>query len=157
MSYILRFVGIVCSVVVSVVLTGSGVASAKDGYIGKTYAEVAASITGNNGKPIIATVTGSQLATNDCIVVDWQRGIYRDSSGDKRRGEYMLNLNCNRVLASPGHPGNSLSSPEGRQEKKDERTARRIAKNPTICDENADAGHWCARICEKTGLCDYEL
>jgi hypothetical protein len=154
MKYFTRAAGIVSGVMLLLAIFGSSVASA-DAYAGRTYAEAAGKIAENNGKAIIATVTGSQLDTNDCIVVSSHRGIFLDSSGDTRRSEYYLNLNCNQHLASPGHPGNSLSSPAGRQGKHDEALATKIAKDPALpwCTEHAAR---CQQVCKDTGLCDYE-
>ena len=154
MKYITRAISVVFSVTLIIGAFGSSVASAKDGYSGKTYADVAAAIADRNGKAIVATVDGSQLALNDCIVASWQYGMFRDSSGQLRSHEYFLNLDCNQALASPGHPGNSLMSPVGRREKIDEALARTIAQDPTLewCDEHAAR---CQQVCEKTKLCEY--
>ena len=102
-------------------------------------------------------MSGSQLTTDECIVVSWSKSIFRDSSGDSRGKDFLLNLNCNRALAAPGHPGGSLMTPEGRQEKKDEASAAQISKNPAICDRSDNHAKWCARVCTKTGLCEFEL
>ena len=106
-------------------------------------------------KATVATVNGSQLATDDCIVVGWHKGNFLDASGNHHPKEYLMDLNCNSRLASPGHPGNSLASPTGRAEKHDEVIAAKIAKNPALpwCDEHAQR---CQQVCESTGMCEYE-
>jgi hypothetical protein len=147
--------GAVVSVLIGILTSGSHIASA-DAFTGKTYADAAATIAEWKSTSVIATVSGSQLSTDECIVVSWSKSIFRDTSGTSRSGEYLLNLNCNRTLASPGHPGGSLMTPEGRQQKKDEVTAGKIAKNPAICESADTAPQWCERICNKTGLCEYE-
>lgn len=155
MKWLARVSGVVLGVLIALSAFGSSVASA-DPFAGKTYADAAAKIAEWKATSTVATVSGSQLALPDCIVVSSSKGNFRDSSGDTRGGEYLLNLNCNRTLASPGHPGGSLLTPAGRQEKKDEINAAKIAKNPAVCESTDDAGKWCARICKKTGLCEYE-
>lgn len=136
---------------------GAGVASA-DALVGKTYADAASAIAGWKGTPVVATVNGSQLAMDDCIVVNWHKSIFLDSSGrNSRAGEFVLSLDCNRLIAGPGHPGNSAMSTEGRQAKDDEQSASGINKNPAICEASAAAGRWCARICDKTKLCEYQV
>jgi hypothetical protein len=148
-----RAAGIVSGVMLLLATFGSSVASA-DAYAGKTYAEAAAKLASQNRTAIIATVTGSQLDTNDCVVVSSHTGIFLDSSGDARRGEYFLNLNCNRRLASPGHPGNSISTPAGRQGKTDAALVAKIVDNPALpwCEKHTA---YCQRVCTESGLCDY--
>lgn len=156
MKYITRAVSVVFGLTLVIGTFGSSVASAKDSYSGETYADVAAAIAGRNGKAIVATVDGSQLPSDDCIVASWTRGVFRDSSGQSRSHEYFLNLDCNQALASPGHPGNSLMSPAGRRAKLDEALARKIAiaKDSTMewCDEHAAR---CQQVCKETKLCGY--
>lgn len=156
MKLIARAVGIVFGVALAVAAFGSGVASA-DRFAGKTYAEAAAKIAEWKGTAVIATVSGSQLDTDDCIVTSSSKSSFRGPSGESRKGEWLLNLDCNRPLASPGHPGNSLMTPEGRQEREDEASASRIAKDPTWCEKSDKNGAYCERLCKKTGLCDFEL
>jgi hypothetical protein len=152
---IVRVAGIVLSVILAATVFSSGVASA-DPYAGKTYSEVAAKIAERNGKAIVATVTGSQLGTDSCIVSSWSKGKFLDSSGNLQRGEFLLNLNCNRLVASPGHPGNSVTTPEGSREKSDETFAARVTANPAICDRSDAYAAKCARVCTKQGLCEYD-
>jgi hypothetical protein len=144
-----------CGALLALVTVSSATASA-DPYVGKTYAEASATIAERNGTPVIATVNGSQLATGDCLVVSWSKSGFLDSSGNGRSGEYLMNLNCNRVLASPGHPGGSLMSPGGPKAKKDETFATKVAENPGICDQSEAYANRCARVCAETKLCEYE-
>jgi hypothetical protein len=143
-------------VAVSVAAFGGGVASA-DPLNGKTYSDAVSTIAGWSEKAtaVIATVSGSQVDTADCIVTSWHKSSFRDTSGVARSGEYLLNLDCNKRLASPGHPGNSSVSIQGRQEKKDEANAKYIATNPSICDKDENTVKWCTDLCTKTGLCEY--
>jgi hypothetical protein len=153
MKILRRVLVVVCGALLTLTALGSSPASA-DPYVGKTYAEAASKISERNGKPVVATVSGSQLSTDKCIVVSWTKSIFRDSSGDSRRREFLLNLNCNRALASPGHPGGSIMTPEGRQGKKDEAAAASITKNPAVCQRSENHAKWCARVCTATGLCE---
>jgi hypothetical protein len=155
MKYIARAFVVAIGALVALTAFGTSAASA-DPYVGKTYAEAAAKISERNGNPVVATVSGSQLSTDKCIVISWSQSIFRDSSGDPRRKEFLLNLNCNRALASPGHPGGSLMTPEGRQEKKDEASAVKIAKNPEVCTQSDNHAKWCARVCTATGMCEFQ-
>ena len=143
-------------VAVSVAAFGSGVASA-DPLNGKTYSDAVATIQGwgKSATAVISTVSGSQVDTNDCIVTSWHKSIFRDASGVQRSGQYSLNLDCNQHLASPGHPGNSAVSPEGRKAKEDNANAEYVAKNPSICDKDKNTVKWCTDLCNKTGLCEY--
>jgi hypothetical protein len=151
---IARAAGITVGVMVAAVTLGSSVASA-DPFVGITYSDAAAKISDINGKATVATVNGSPVATGDCIVVSWHRANFLDSSGGHRPKEFLLNLNCNDRLASPGHPGNSLASPTGRQQKHDEGLAAKIAKGTALpwCEEHAKR---CQDVCTQTGLCEYK-
>src|SRR5947209_152194 len=118
--------GAVSAAAFSVALFGSGVASA-DAFIGKTYSDAAATISGWGGTPVISTVSGDQLVADDCIVTSWHKSKFLNASGKNDRAhEYLLNLNCNSRLASPGHPGNSSMSEQGVAAKKDEQAAATI-------------------------------
>ena len=135
-SLVVRIVGVVGAAAVSMAMFGSGVASA-DALTGKSYSDAAAWISGRNGTPVIATVIGSQLETDDCIVTSWHTSIFLDSSGDNSRSkEYLLHLNCNNLVASPGHPGNSAVTPEGALAKRQQERAANINAHPERCQKN---------------------
>ena len=65
-----RILGAVGAAVLSVMMFGSGVASAD--LVGLTYDEAAEWISSRNGTPVVGTVSGDQLDTGDCVVVSWQ-------------------------------------------------------------------------------------
>jgi len=134
--------------------SSGGIASA-DSLVGQRYSDASSTITGWGGTPIVSTVSGSQVAQADCLVSSWHKAIFRDSSGNSKNGQYLLNLDCNQALATPGHPGNSAMSPQGRQKIKDDSTAKYIAKNPSMCDKDQVTGEWCERVCNRTGLCSF--
>jgi hypothetical protein len=152
-SLVLKSLG-VGAATVSLAIFGCGVASA-DALIGKTYDEAASLVSGWHGNAVIGTVSGSQLTTDDCIVVSWQKSLFLDTSGrNSRSTDYVMHLNCNNKFASPGHPGNSLSTPEGSLAKKDQQAAINISKNPAYCEQNEEYAQACKLICERTGLCE---
>lgn len=143
----------VCTFAVSLTL-GSGLASA-DPITGKTYSEAVTAINNRSGTPVVATVSGSALALDDCIVTSWNQSIFLDTDGNNTRSrEYRLNLNCNNPVATPGHPGNSVMSPQGVKAKKDQTSAANINKNPAWCKETEERLNWCTKLCERTGLCE---
>jgi hypothetical protein len=153
-SLVVRILGAVGAAILSVTMLGNGVASA-DALTGLTYDDAAAKISGWKGEAVIGTVSGDQVATDDCIVVSWQKSMFLDSSGDNSRSnEFVLHLNCNNKLASPGHPGNSLMTPEGAKAKKDERAAANINKDPSYCEQSDEIAEWCQKLCKRTGLCE---
>jgi hypothetical protein len=146
--------GAVSAAAFSVAMFASGVASA-DAFAGKTYSDAAATISGWGGTPVIATVSGDQLVMDDCIVTSWHKSNFLNASGvNDRRAEYLLHLNCNSRLASPGHPGNSSMSEQGLAAKKDEQAAATINKAPKICEKDDKFAAWCKRVCERTKLCE---
>lgn len=155
-SLVVRILGVVGAAALSVTMFGSGVASA-DALTGKTYSDASAWISQRNGTPVIATVSGSQLETDDCIVTSWSKGGFLNSRGRAdRRGEYYLHLNCNNNVASAGHPGNSAMTPEGIKAKKEQKTAANINKNPAWCRKNEENLANCVKFCDRTGLCEVE-
>jgi hypothetical protein len=152
-SSVVRITSTVGAAAVSIAVFGTGVASA-DPYAGQTYSEAAAKISSRNATATIATVSGDQVATDDCIVTSSSKSMFLDASGDGPDNEILLNLNCNATLASPGKPGNSAMSPQGRQAKKDQQAAQNINDNPDYCQQSDDILAWCERICNRTGMCE---
>jgi hypothetical protein len=152
-SLAVRILGAVGAAILSVTVFASGVASA-DAVTGHTYSDASAAISSTNGTPVIATVSGDQLVTDNCIVTSWRKSIFLDSSGrNGRSAEWLLNLNCNNRVASPGKPGNSLMTPQGAQGKKDQQDAAKINADPTWCQENDKNLATCRTFCDRTGLC----
>jgi hypothetical protein len=149
--------GAVGAAAVSVTMLGTGVASA-DGLTGKTYGEAAATISGWKGTPVIATVSGDQVDKDSCIVTSWHSSIFLDSSGENNRTKnYLLNLNCNNRIASPGHPGNSMMAPDAALAKKERQAAANINKDPSYCDIDEGHARSCVQICKRTGLCEVNV
>jgi hypothetical protein len=139
---------------ISMMIFGSGVASAWDPLVGKTYDDAATTISGWNGTPVINTVTGSQLEKGNCIVTSWHKSIFLDASGKNTRPhDYLISLDCNNHLAAPGHPGNSVMSPEGVKAKHDQEAAVAISKNPAYCQKDDATMQRCKGVCQRTGLC----
>jgi hypothetical protein len=153
-SLVVRILGAIGAGVLSVAMFGCGVASA-DALTGKTYDEAAAAISGWNGTPVIATVNGDQLEKGNCIVTSWHTSIFLDTSGDNSRAKnYLLNLNCNNRIASPGNPGNSMMTPDAALAKKEQQAAANINKDPSYCDIDEAHARSCVQICKRTGLCE---
>ena len=153
-SLIVRILGSVGAVILSVTMLGSGVASA-DALTGKSYDDAAGYISGRNGNPVVGTMSGNQVQTGDCIVTSWHMSNFLNSSGENdRRSDYVLNLNCNNPVASPGNPGNSVMSPEGAAAKIEQQTAINISKNPAWCEDSESRMQRCEAICKRTGLCE---
>ncbi len=144
--------------VFSVCALGAGVAAAAPDLSGQTYGKAAAQIKSWGSTPVIATVVGDQLATDDCIVTKSAVDGNLDSSGRARSpSRFLLSLNCNATLAGPGKPGNSLASPEGRNTKQDLANIAWLNQNPS---ENVASSSpaWAKVICEKyPGDCSQEL
>lgn len=151
----MRVLGAVGAAILSVMAFGSSVASAEDGLTGISYDEAAGWISSHNGKPVVGSVSGNQVEIGSCIVSGWHLSRYLNASGDNdRANEYVLNLNCNNPLASPGNPGNSVMSPAGVAAKKDQQTAASISENPEWCQTSDSRLQWCEALCERTGLCE---
>ena len=154
----LSALSVVAAAAVMLVGLGPGLAAAADPLVGKKYSDAASWVNRRGGTPVVSTVAGSQLALDDCVVTSWSRGGFLNSSGkNDRRREYYLHLNCNNTLASPGHPGNSLMTPEGAKRKAQERTAARLNERPEQCQRSESMLESCRRFCNNTGLCKFEL
>jgi hypothetical protein len=158
MSIAIRIFGTLAASVVAAMLLGSGTAAA-DALIGHTYKDAAAQIADWKGTPVIASVVGSLLDTDECIVTSWHKSIFLDSSGVKKDSTSILvNLNCNAALAAPGTPGNSLATPQGQavkatqiREAKTQATADYINSHPEFCQKDPkDCDVFCA---ENAGKC----
>jgi hypothetical protein len=125
-----------------------------DSYTGRSYAEVAQKISDKGGKPVISTVVGTQLATDDCIVASWRKASYVKDDNFDHEENYLLSLNCSAKLAHAGQPGNSLATPAGREEKAIEEGAAKYNEKPARCAQNLET---CQKFCDKYGLCSKEV
>jgi hypothetical protein len=146
MSTFVRVVAVV-GTAFAMLTTAGGVAAA-DSLAGQTYEKAAASVSGRGATPVVATVTGDRLAINDCIVVASRKSIFTDIGGSQRKAAVLMNLNCNEGVATPGSPGNSVASPEGRAAKKLIQTAANCSLPAQA--ENANCAKWCS---EHDGMC----
>ncbi|WP_179473016.1 hypothetical protein [Mycolicibacterium vinylchloridicum] len=146
---------------------GIGLATAKPPYYGMTYAKVSETLAGSGQTAAIATVIGSQLPTDDCIVINAYKSFTLNGSGrNAHNGTWMVSLDCNNPVAQPGKPGNSVSTAEGKKWKSWDTQAELINKNVTkalgdgsvpSCGKSAQAGKNCLALCTKTQLCSAEV
>lgn len=99
--------------VVAGISVGAGVAAAAPDVVGQTYRDAKSTIQGEGASVVIATRTGGSPDTDKCIVTNaWDKpSVTRKESGP----EVLVALSCNAAVASPGSPGNSAASQEGRQ------------------------------------------
>jgi hypothetical protein len=136
-----------------VILFGSGSAGAYNDYVGRTYEQAATSIKNRGKYAVIATRQGSYLPTEKCVVV-----------GDRYQGNnVLLDLNCNDVVATPGHPGNSVASPTGSRAQLMRDRANRFSENyakAVAAGEQPYCGKepaWCQAVCKESDKCSPEL
>lgn len=152
---VMRVLGGIGGATLSVAIFGGGVAAAADPLVGLTYDKASGMISKWHGDAVVGSVSGSQLEMGDCIVTSWQQSLFLDTSGrNSRSREYVLHLNCNNPVASPGHPGNSLMTPAGAKAKEAQQQAASINSNPEWCHTSEKRLEWCGTICESTGLCE---
>lgn len=142
-------------------MIGAGVAVAKKPpYVGQTYAKAAAKITSNGWTPMIRTVVGGELATDDCIVTQAQKS-------KSRKRTWMLDLNCTNLVASPGHPGNSVTTPQGkvahdrqvRADNWDKQVEKYLAGGKKVpwCGRTESHTKTCNDFCARHGICSQQL
>lgn len=153
--------GVLLAVLLVLGMIGAGMAIAKKPpYVGQTYAKAAAKIIGNNQKPVIRSVVGSQLATDDCIVTNAQKS-------KSRKRTWLLDLNCTNPVASPGHPGNSVATPQGktahdrqaRADNWDKQVSTYLAGGKKVpwCGRDESHTATCNDFCARHGICSEQL
>ena len=162
--FVWKYVGVAVAVIVASGFLGVGLASGSPPFYGQKYGDASAELTSRGQKAAIATIIGSQLATDDCIVTNAYTSLTLDSSGrPAHRQTYMFDINCNAAFAQPGKPGNSVASPEGKQAKALDDRAVELSKNydtalanglPPWCDSHAD---FCKKVYDNSGMCSDEL
>lgn len=134
---------------------GVGEAVAAPPFYGQTYAKAAETIEAKGLTASIATVIGSQLPTDDCRVMNAYMSFTLNSSGRKaHKGTWMLDLNCNQLVAQPGKPGNSTATSQGKSAKKIEGWIAIWNVHPEKCD---NSGSYCRKQCAYYGGCSDEL
>lgn len=141
------------------VVFGSGPAGAVNEFVGQTYEKAAARISSWGATAVIATRVGDYLPLDQCVVVGSRKGV-------QGSGKMLLDLNCNDTSAVDGHPGNSVSSPEGqaalllkrRAASQNSNYEKSIAAGKTPdCFVNAGSTKWCIDLCETSRACSPEL
>jgi hypothetical protein len=143
------------------VIFGAGPATADDEFKGQTYEKALEGVKNYGGTAVIAGRVGNYLPTDQCVVVRSRTARFLDSSGS-RQSKQLLYLNCNDPQ-SAGHPGYSVTTPEGKKAQKARQTAATInddyvkasaADKQSWCEQNAEQ---CGNFCKRTGLCSEEV
>jgi hypothetical protein len=102
--------------VAATISVGAGIAAAAPDVVGQTYRDAKSSIQETGAAVIIATRTGGLAETDKCIVTNaWDKPSVTQPRQAPGPDTVWVALNCNAAVASPGSPGNSAASPEGRQ------------------------------------------
>lgn len=140
-----------------VMVFGSGSANANpyDPYSGQTYGDAVSAISSGGGTAVIATKEGSYLPLDQCTV----------TGSRNMNSKVMLDLNCNDTSALNGHPGNSVTTPQGKSVQDTQNSAKDINANfadataagvQSWCEKNLDN---CAKFCQGAGqgLCSAEI
>ncbi len=127
------FAGVIVASAAAVL--GSGVASADDPLVGKTYADATAQIKKWSGHPILSTVVGDQLSMDKCTVASWRK--------DTKTGKFFLSLFCDTGVATAKDAGNSAGSPTGRSAKQHDINVEYLHQHPEVCLQmKADHPDW---------------
>jgi len=159
--------GALAIVAVLVGIFGAGVAYGAPPFYGQTFGKASERIQSRGQTAVIATVIGSQLATDDCIVTNAYKSRTLNSTGRAaHRGTWLLDLNCNNTVARPGNPGNSVMTPQGQKAKKMQTRADRLNGNAhsalvkgkvPACGKSDSNVQNCQNFCSRWGLCSDEL
>jgi len=148
-------IGVVSAAMAASAIFGMGTASAINEYVGMTYDKASQQISSWGGTATIATRTGEELQTGDCMVVGSRTASFLGSSGFSGGSQVLLNIDCTKALAEPGHPGNSAASPEGKQVKQQQSDLKWLNENPDYCSEYAD---YCKQICDAySSMCSDQI
>jgi hypothetical protein len=147
---------VVGAIAVLMATFGTGVASADDPYVGKTYGAVAALLAKNNADAIISVRVGNALPDDLCVVTHSQLSIRipQDRLTPRPHPAVLFALNCYAGVASAGTSGNSAASPEGRAAQAAQQVADFINAHPEACVASAKAAADCKAFCDAHGtLC----
>lgn len=103
------------------VLLGSQTAhaSTSPSVVGKKYSDAKAALSEAGFSPVVSTTVGAALPWDECVVSNQRDRTVQPPPNSQWNGgvavsQTLVTLNCNAALASPGTPGNSAASPEGR-------------------------------------------
>jgi hypothetical protein len=145
--------GAVCvigAIAVLMATFGTGVASADDPYVGKTYGAVSAVLAKNNADAIITVRVGNALPDDQCVITHSQLStkVPQDRLTPRPRPAVLFALNCYAGVASAGTSGNSAASPEGRAAQSAQEVADFINAHPEACTASAKAASDCKSFCD---------
>ncbi len=146
------------------VIFGAGPATADNEYKGLTYAKVQEA---TSNRAVISSRTGSYLPTEECIVTGNRRASFLDSSGNGNT-KIFVDLNCNDLSALNGHPGNSVTTPQGQKIQQRRESAVKLSEDyakalasgkesDAYCAKSAEIAANCVRVCEQARNCSAEL
>jgi hypothetical protein len=147
----------VVTLAIFITLLGSstGTATADGLFVGQTYEKASATLTEKGLTPVISSVVGDQLPTDQCIVTSSRKPTYAVTDNFDHGKEYMLAINCSALVAHGGQPGNSAASPQGRKERAAEKKAARYNAKPELCTSNLEG---CKYFCDQNvGKCSDEI
>ena len=121
-----------------VALANAGSANAVPSTVGKTYAQAKQALSGAGIAPEVSSTVGEELPRNDCIVINQIFRPAKQFGQQNSPAKVLLSLDCTAAVASPGHPGNSAGSPEGRAAKAELLTEDWRQNTP-------EGQEWCAK------------
>jgi hypothetical protein len=99
----------------AIISVGAGIASAAPDVVGQTYRDAKNNIQAEGAAVVIATKTGGLAELDACIVTQaWDKPSVTPPR-KAPKSEVWVALRCDAAVATPGSPGNSAASPEGRQ------------------------------------------
>lgn len=151
---IARGVGVVAVALAATTMAMLGATAAHaDTPVNKKYSDAQGIVKDWGSTPVLSTVTGDQLALDDCIVTSYTKSAAVSALGENSGSKVLLNVNCNAKVAQAGIPGNSAMTPQGKAAKQDIKVANQINKNPKGCYDSDDDLAYCKRVCNRTGLC----
>jgi hypothetical protein len=133
----IRIVGGTSLVATSVALAGAGVASASPSVVGMTFDKAQEAVQNAGLTAEVSTTTGTALPQSECMVVNQVVRAAVNFGREYTPAKVLLSLNCNAIVATPGHPGNSVASPEGLEAKQQQEAEawRRTPNGQAWCQQ----------------------
>lgn len=107
------------------------IAHADNEYAGQTYAQAQQAIQQAGGTDTIATVTGDQLPTTQCVVTGSRSAGFLDSSGNSAPGRILLDLDCSAGVGA----GNAAAGPQAAQDQRDQQAQQQAESQQNQGDE----------------------
>jgi hypothetical protein len=111
-----KLILLVAAVGTATTVLGAGVASADQDYSGMKYSKALQVLQSMGATAQVSAKVGDRLDEPDCLVTSYTKSAMPaiGFTADGPSQVVLVALDCNGAVATPGNPGYSAASPEGR-------------------------------------------